>query len=112
MDNVANTEKLSSCCCGSANLKELKPYGIVSVQCRDCHVSLRKQDWNRVMEPHNPLQHMLNNRLVPPGKAVISKSTLMTWYDTLQEALEHPQYDHTVRAKHVIQQMMTAARED
>jgi len=55
------------------------------------------------MKPHNPLQHVLNNHLAPPSKAVINKSTLMVWYDTLQEALEKPQYDHTVQAKHVIQ---------
>lgn len=43
------TDQLNPCCCGSTNLKELKPYGVESVQCQECHVSLRKQDWNRVM---------------------------------------------------------------
>ncbi|WP_432473361.1 hypothetical protein [Amphritea sp. HPY] len=56
-----NSEELSNCCCGSTNLKELKPYGIESVQCRDCHVSLRKQDWNRVMG-------------IPDGLALVPKT--------------------------------------
>ncbi|MEH6578608.1 MAG: hypothetical protein V7731_16220 [Amphritea sp.] len=53
MDNIANAEKFTPCCCGSTDLKELKPYGIESVQCSYCHVSLLKQDWNRVMNPRN-----------------------------------------------------------
>lgn len=48
-EDMSKENKLAACCCGSTNLKELAPYGVESVQCQDCKVSLRKQDWNRVM---------------------------------------------------------------
>jgi len=48
------SEELKPCCCGSTNLRPLSPYGVQSIQCRDCHVSLKAEDWNRVMGTHIP----------------------------------------------------------
>jgi len=53
------TDQLKPCCCGSTNLKPLSPYGVQSIQCRDCHVSLRAEDWNRVMHSHIPEGYQL-----------------------------------------------------
>lgn len=41
--------KLVPCVCGSNNIKQYTPYGVESVHCKDCFVSLRLVDWNRVM---------------------------------------------------------------
>ena len=51
-------------CCGSTNLVEYNPYGIESVRCGDCHVSLRKVDWLRllpVQQPMSALDQQINN---------------------------------------------------
>jgi len=48
------SEELKPCCCGSKNIRPLSPYGVQSIQCRDCHVSLKAEDWNRVMDRHIP----------------------------------------------------------
>jgi len=42
-------DNLKPCVCGCADIKELNPYGVSSVQCKNCHVSLRQEDWNRIM---------------------------------------------------------------
>lgn len=46
--------------CGSTNIKRYTPYGVESVHCKDCHVSLRLVDWNRVM-----------SRSIPEGFALV-----------------------------------------
>ena len=68
------SEELKPCCCGSTNLRPLSPYRVQSIQCRDCHVSLRAEDWNRVMGTHIPEGY----KLVPiePTEPMID-----AWFD-------------------------------
>lgn len=43
---------LNPCNCGSRDIKQYNPYGVESVRCNECHVSLRLVDWNRIMVVH------------------------------------------------------------
>lgn len=52
--------ELKPCCCGSTNIKQYNPYGVDSAHCKDCFVSLRLVDWNRVM-----------SKSIPEGYAIV-----------------------------------------
>lgn len=80
-------------CCGGTNVKRYVPYGVKSVHCKDCHVSLRECDWCRRYTP-------LGYKLVPIIAPISVQNELklgddkycsyQEWWDAIINAVGEP----------------------
>lgn len=84
-------EQYNPCNCGSVNLVELSPYGVETVRCNECNVSLRKQDWNRIMcrsEYHKALMKVWIHSDKSPGESVVPTDNLLSALDEAKDTLD------------------------
>lgn len=84
-------EQYNPCNCGSVDLSELKPYGVESVRCNECSVSLRKQDWNRIMcrsEYHKSLSKVWIHADKVPGESVVPTGNFLNALDEAKDILD------------------------
>ena len=48
------SEELEACCCENSLPRRMEVYGVDTVKCGYCNISLRFNDWQRVMGHHIP----------------------------------------------------------
>lgn len=73
---------------------------------------LRDRDMYSIHETPETMNKMFKvwAEFQDPKLVAIDRSKLMSWYDLLQEALEKPQYDHLVRGKAAVKEMMNVLK--
>lgn len=82
---------LNPCNCGSTDLATLNPYGVETVRCNECNVSLRGEDWNRIMcrsEYHRALMKVWIHADKVPGEIVAPTERFLSALNEAKDTLD------------------------